>query len=83
MSERCARLAAALLDRLIAERGLRNDAELAYALEIEPCNLSRIRAGRRSIGPELILRIHDVFGKAIVEIKVALGMKSLPLQGNK
>jgi plasmid maintenance system antidote protein VapI len=71
--------AAILFDALIAKFGLRNDADLAYSLEVDPCNVSRLRAGRRQIGHELVLRIHDVFGLAVADIKAALGMKALPL----
>lgn len=79
LPQRCP--ASSLFDILLAMQHLRNDADLAHSLETEPCNISRLRAGRRQVGPALILRMHDVFDMPLADIKAALEMKYLPRFG--
>lgn len=61
-----------LLDALIAENCLKNDAALSRMLEVKPPVLSKIRHGRLPFGPSLILRTHDVFDMPIKTIRALL-----------
>ena len=47
----------------------KNDAALARALEMKPCNISKLRAKKVGFGPEMILRVHDKTGWPIAQIK--------------
>lgn len=66
-----------LFDKIIGQHNLPHDKALAELLEMEPCNLSRIRHDHRAVGPDVILRIHETFFMPIAEIKEALGIASL------
>lgn len=75
---------AQLFDAIVHQVGFRTDAELAEAIGIEPSNLSRLRHGRRTISDGMVLRIHEITGWAIRDIKGALGMRchdQVPLLG--
>ena len=75
--------AAQLFDAIQLETSLRTDAALAEAIGIEPSNLSRLRHGHRPISDGVLLRIHEITGWPIREIKGALGMRchaQVPLQ---
>ena len=48
-----------LLDEVIRNKQLKNDAALARLLEVAPPVISKIRHGRLPIGPSMLLRIHE------------------------
>jgi plasmid maintenance system antidote protein VapI len=52
----------ALIDHLLIENKLRNDAALSRALEVAPPVISKIRNFRQPLGPALRLRIMRKFG---------------------
>jgi len=56
---------------------LRTDAALAEALDVDPPIISKIRSGAIDLGSTLVIRIHDLTGWAIRDIKGALGMPCL------
>lgn len=58
-----------LLDAVIAQRGLKNDAALAASLQLAPPVISKTRTGRLQVGASLILRLHEVFGMPVAEIR--------------
>lgn len=58
-----------LLDTLIANQNLRNDADLARKLEMAPPQISKVRNRIIPVGPEMILRIHEKFGIPVVVIR--------------
>jgi len=62
-----------LLNSLIDHLGIRTDADLCRVLEIPPSVLSSIRSGRRPIGASLLVRMHDVSGLDIRELRKLLG----------
>ena len=66
--------ASLLFDSILHEKGFRTDVELAEAIGIEPANLSRLRHGNRPISDGMVLRLHEITGWAIRDIKGALNM---------
>lgn len=68
--------AAQLFDAIQREKGFRTDAQLAEEIGIEPANLSRLRHGRRQVSDGMILRMHEITGWAIRDIKAALAIPS-------
>lgn len=64
-----------LLDGLIRKLGLKNDAALARMLHIAPPIVSKLR--HRKIGPsaEFILRVHEVTGMSIRDIRKLMGIR--------
>lgn len=59
----------ALFDQIITTFGLKNDRALAKHLWLTPACVSKIRSGQLTVGPEIILKIHDATGWSIKAIK--------------
>lgn len=72
-----------LLDVVIEQLGLKNDAALARLLEVSPPVVSKIRSSVTPISPWLVIRIHEVSRMSVREIKAALGQECLPRGGKK
>lgn len=68
-----------ILDKMLGELKLKNDAALARAMEVAPPVISKMRYGRLPFGPQYIIRAHELTGWTIREIKELLGQKSMPL----
>lgn len=66
-----------LFDALIKELCLKNDAALSRALEVAPPIVSKVRHGKLSVGDSLLIRIHEVTGWAIRDLKQHLEMPSV------
>lgn len=62
------------LDWLQAELNLRNDAALARVLAVAPPALSNIRHGRLSVGPSLLLRVHDLTNLPARTLRQQMGL---------
>ena len=58
-----------LLDELIARFNVKNDRQLAKALGISTPVVSRIRNNKSAVSADIIIRIHEVYGMPIAEIK--------------
>lgn len=58
-----------LFDKLIKKYKLKNDAQLAQLLSMNRTHLSLYRSGKRVIGPQVILDIHDATDWPIKRIK--------------
>ena len=64
-----------LLDYLRREYNLPSDAALAEAMEVSPPVISKLRNGHTNLTASMMLRIHDVFGISIANIKrIAYGV---------
>ena len=61
--------AAVLFDTIIADRGYKNDAELARVLSVAPPVISKVRAGKMNVGATLILRIHETLEYPVKDIR--------------
>lgn len=57
------------MDLLLDILGLPSDSALSRALFVAPSVISRIRFGRLSVGPIMVLRIHDLTNMSVAEIK--------------
>lgn len=64
----------ALLDALIAKLALKNDAALATRLEVAPPVISKVRHHRLPVSASLLLRMYDVSGLGINELRTLMGM---------
>ncbi|WP_172656929.1 transposase [Collimonas arenae] len=62
-----------LLDTLIVNLCLRNDAELARKLKISPPVISKIRNHQIVIGASVLIKMHDASGLSIKELRALLG----------
>ncbi len=58
-----------LLDELQSRFEIKNDRQLAAKLDVSTPVLSRIRNSKCSVSADMIIRIHEVFGLPIAEIK--------------
>lgn len=63
-----------LLDTMIAEYKLKNDAALCRLLELDKGQISKLRNGRLQVNATHILYIHDVTGWEIKRIKALAGV---------
>jgi hypothetical protein len=62
-----------LLDSLIVHLGLKNDAALSCALEVAPPVISKIRHRRLPVGAAILIRMHEVSGLTIRDLRFLLG----------
>lgn len=62
-----------LLDVLCNNLRLKNDAALARTLEVGPPVLSKIRHRRMPVGAALLIRIHEVTGLKISDLRFLMG----------
>lgn len=58
-----------LLDELQSRFEIKNDRQLAAKLNLSTPVISRIRNGRNNVSADVIIRIHEVLGLPIAEIK--------------
>ena len=58
-----------LLDELQYKFKVKNDRQLAKALNVSTPVLSRIRNNKSAVSAEIMIRIHEVYGMPIAEIK--------------
>lgn len=64
---------ARLLDRLIELLQVKNDAELSRALEVSPPIVSKLRHNKSVLGPALLIRMHEVSGLTIRDLRYLAG----------
>lgn len=62
-----------LLDTLISNLRLKNDAALARVLEVAPPVISKIRHHRLPVGASLLIRMHEVSGLSIRDLRYLMG----------
>lgn len=62
-----------LLDLLKAHLGLRTDSALAEALDMLSQQVSRIRRRNLPLSASALIKMHEVSGLSILELKSALG----------
>ncbi|MES2264695.1 MAG: hypothetical protein V4724_39860 [Pseudomonadota bacterium] len=66
-----------LLDALLKHLNLKSDAELSRALEIDSPIISKVRHYRIPISSAVIIRMHEVTGMSIKELKSLLGNRRM------
>jgi hypothetical protein len=62
-----------LLDTLIENLRLKNDAALSRALEVAPPVISKIRHHRLPVGASLLIRMHEVSDLSIRDLRYLMG----------
>jgi hypothetical protein len=62
-----------LLDTLIKQLHLKNDAALSRALEVAPPVISKIRHRRLPIGASLLIRMHEISDLSISDLRGLMG----------
>ena len=62
-----------LLDTLIKQLHLKNDAALSRALEVAPPVISKIRHRRLPVGASLLIRMHEISDVSIKELRELMG----------
>jgi hypothetical protein len=62
-----------LLDTLIENLRLKNDAALSRALEVAPPVISKIRHHRLPVGASLLIRMHEVSELSIRDLRFLMG----------
>ncbi|MFZ6774952.1 hypothetical protein ACO0LB_19790 [Undibacterium sp. SXout7W] len=62
-----------LLNTIIKELHLKNDAALSRALAVAPPVISKIRHLRLPVGASLLIRIHEISGINIRELRCLMG----------
>ncbi len=58
-----------LFNYVLQHMKLKNDAALCRLLEVKPPVISKIRHGKLSVGPLMLLRLHDVTGLSIARLR--------------
>ena len=61
-----------LLDTVIEKLNLKNDAALSRKLEVRPPVISKIRHRRLPVGASLLIRMHEVTGLNIKELRLLM-----------
>jgi len=69
-----------LIDGLIDHLSLKNDAALSRALDVAPPVISKIRNRKLPVGPSILVRMHDVTGLPINDLRK---MADLPIPARK
>lgn len=62
-----------LLDTIIRQLQLKNDAALSRILEVAPPVISKIRHRRLPIGASLLIRMHEVSDLSIKDLRALMG----------
>ncbi len=58
-----------LIDELQKRFEVKNDRHLAMALSVSTPVISRIRNGKAAVSADFMIRVHEVYGLPIAEIK--------------
>lgn len=62
-----------MLESLISQLKLKNDAALSRALEVSPPVISKIRHRRLPVSASLLIRMHEVCGLSIRDLRHLMG----------
>lgn len=64
----------ALFDALLARLMLKNDAALCRVLDVAPPMISKVRHGRLPLSAALMLRLHEVTGIAVADLRAMMAV---------
>lgn len=62
-----------LLDTIIENLRLKNDAQLCRTLEVAPPVVSKIRHGRIPVGASMLIRMHEATGLSLRDLRYLMG----------
>jgi len=71
----------ALLDHLIKQLDLKNDAALARALDVASPVISKVRHGRLPVGATMLISMHEVSGISIKDLRDLMGDRRQRFRG--
>ncbi|SDX33392.1 hypothetical protein SAMN04515617_10319 [Collimonas sp. OK242] len=71
-----------LLDVIMIQLGLKNDAALSLCLKVTPPVISKIRHSRTAVGASLLITLHEISNLSIAELKGGLNSSALCEDGN-
>lgn len=63
-----------MLDVVIEQQNLKNDAALARLLQVAPPIISKARNEVQPLGSSLLVKLHELTGKSTKEIKALAGV---------
>lgn len=63
-----------MLDIVLEQQNLKNDAALARALQVAPPIISKARNEIQPLGSALLVKLHEFTGKSTKEIKALAGI---------
>ena len=63
-----------MLDVVLQEQNLKNDAALARALNVAPPVISKIRNGVLPLGSSMLVKLHEYTGLTTLKIKTLAGL---------
>jgi hypothetical protein len=63
-----------LLDCMQESLGLKNDAALAYALDVSPVAISKVRNKALPLGPVMLVNMADLTNKSIAALREMAGL---------
>ncbi|AMP15771.1 hypothetical protein [Collimonas pratensis] len=63
-----------MLDVVIEQQNLKNDAALARVLQVAPPIISKARNEIQPLGSSLLVKLHELTGKSTIEIKALAGI---------
>lgn len=67
-------MSANTLFNAVQEQGkVKNDAQFCRDLGVSPPVISAMRSGRLTVGPSLMLNIHETYGMPVKKIRTLLG----------
>lgn len=72
----------ALLDHLIKQLDLKNDAALARALDVASPVISKVRHGRLPLGATMLISMHEVSGISIKDLRDLMGDRRQRFRGS-
>lgn len=64
-----------LINKLIQLLKVKNDAALAYELDVAPAVISKIRHRRIPVGPSMLVRMHEISGLSVRELRLLMEAK--------
>ncbi|WP_211474804.1 hypothetical protein [Collimonas humicola] len=62
-----------MLDVVLQEQNLKNDAALAREIQVAPPTISKVRNEVQPLGSSLLVKLHELTGKSTKEIKALAG----------
>lgn len=71
-----------LLDNIMKDANIKNDAHLSRLTEVSPPVISKLRNGWLPMGPSMLISLNEVSGRSIRDMKAHLGMKVLDRHPN-
>jgi len=71
----------ALLDHLLKQLRLKNDAQLSRVLEVQPPVISKLRHGRLPVGATMLIRMHEVSDISIRDLRYLMGDRRAKFRG--